>query len=139
MFEYSSGDYGEIDYDDIVSELDTIVENYGDEPHELLLAEPSYEDKCNIEAICEVKDYHSYGTTFVPADNLRDFVVAKIEEALGSVKRNIELGVWPFNFVKVDIEAAVESTLAVAERSMSVELDGETYFAIDVDELAEAR
>jgi hypothetical protein len=140
MFEYTSkGEYGEIEYDDIVEQLDTIVESYGDEPYELLLAEPSWEDKCNIEAIQEVKDYHAYGTIFVPAENLRQYVEAKIDEALGSVKRNIELGVWPFNFVKVDIEAAVEATLAVAERSMTVEFDDDSYVAIDPDELAEAK
>jgi hypothetical protein len=111
MFEYASGEFGEVEWSDLEDARDSIVENYGDEPHELLLAEADYSDARLVEALTEVIDYNSYGAILVPEDRFEDFIMNKVEDALSEIISQKERGIWPFTLIKFDKDEIVQDAL----------------------------
>lgn len=132
VFDYAGGDYGELDYDDLSNAVDEIIDEYGYERIELLLAEPSYEHRELLENLQEIIERFDYSATFVPTDNLTDYVQARVDEALGSLATKVgEDAEWPFNHITVDIQSATEEFYAdnVAD---TVYFNDQDYHVIEV-------
>lgn len=126
---YTNDEHGAISYDQIIDLREEIVSEYGDEPHELLVADCSYEHVQMLEAIEEIERAYSTDSIFIPSDNLDEWIEAKAKEILQPILDKIEMGEWPWTAVKVKEEKVIEQArdeLAPEE----IYIDGESYMVV---------
>lgn len=129
MFDYCRSDFDKVLYENIEDERDSIIDNYGDERYELLLANCDTKDAENIEQLNEIIECYSSFSFIIPVNNFNDYVVDKVHSALGDFIRNKEAGIWPYTFIEIDVDSAVE---AAKEAIVDAEiyLDDEDWFVV---------
>lgn len=125
---YTYNNFNMISYHDVDIERDNLVSSYGDEPHELLLADVDYDDRVKIDQYTEFLDYHSSNVSLVPIDDFNDFITDKLsnDQVISELMAKKRAGVWPYTAISIDMDKIVEETksdLGVDE----VELDNTEY------------
>ena len=126
---YTNDEHGAISYDQIIDLREEIVSEYGDEPHELLVADCSYEHQQWLETIAEVESSYSTDSIFIPVDNLDEWIEDKAKSILQPILDKIEMGEWPYADIKVKLDKIIEQAfeeLAPEE----IYIDGESYMVV---------
>ncbi len=126
---YTNDEHGAISYDQIIDLREEIVSEYGDEPHELLVADCSYEHVQMLETIAEVESSYSTDSIFIPVDNLDEWIEDKAKSILQPILDKIEMGEWPYADIKVKLDKIIEQAreeLAPEE----IYIDGESYMVV---------
>ena len=83
----------------------------------------------NIEQLNEIIECYGSFSFIIPVNNFNDYVVDKVHSALGDFIKNKEAGIWPYTFIDIDLDSAVE---AAKEAIVDAEiyLDDEDWFVV---------
>jgi len=116
---------------------DTIIDNYSytQDPVELLIADPTYEDRVALEAIDNIETYGNWNDQFIKDSDLEIFVETWIEkdDLLKELSDRCEGNVFPYNQIGIDSDAIVEKLRDNSEASIT--LDDEEYLQINFGNL----